>query len=201
MNAAWTKFLPGFLRAKLDSRYMLQAILGNSCWLLADKVVRMGVGLVVGVWIARYLGPEHFGQLSYAIAFVSLFSAIATLGLDGIVVRELVCNSEQKDEILGCAFTLKLIGGGVAFLIVLVAIWLVRPVDTRIHWMVGIIAAGMIFQAFDTADLWFQAQVQSKLTVLAKNAAFLVLAAVKVWLILIQADVTAFAWAATVEEG
>ena len=65
-----------------------RAILANIAWLFADKAVRMGVGLVVGVWVARYLGPGRFGELSFAVAFVALFGAGASLGLDGVVVRE-----------------------------------------------------------------------------------------------------------------
>ncbi|MEM5807336.1 MAG: oligosaccharide flippase family protein [Candidatus Aenigmatarchaeota archaeon] len=66
----------------------------NTSWFFAEKVLRMIVGLFVGVWVLRFLGTKKFGLLGYAKSFVGLFSAIATLGLDGIVVRELV-----KDEI------------------------------------------------------------------------------------------------------
>ena len=62
----------------------------NTSWLFAEKILRMVVGLLVGVWVARYLGPEKFGLLSYALSFVGLFSIVATFGLDEIVVRELV---------------------------------------------------------------------------------------------------------------
>jgi PST family polysaccharide transporter len=97
MNAAWVKYLPEFIRVKLESRHGLQAILANTGWLFADKILRMGVGLFVGVWIARYLGPEQFGLWNFAIAFAVLFGAFATLGLDGIVVRELVKNPERQN--------------------------------------------------------------------------------------------------------
>jgi len=178
----------------LHGRHTLQAVFGNTGWLFADKVVRMGMGLFVGIWLARYLGPESFGQLSYAIAFVALFSAIATLGMNSIVVRELVRNPEKKNEILGSAFVLKLSGGCLAFIIALTAIWFLRPTDTLSFWLVGIIALGMIFQAFDAVDFWFQSRVQSRYTVYAKNSAFLLASAVKVWLILNRADLIAFAW-------
>ena len=79
MNVPWVKYLPGFLGAKLRNRPLLQAMLGNSGWLFLDKLVRIGIGLVVGVWLARYLGPERFGQFNFAIAFVALFSPIAIL--------------------------------------------------------------------------------------------------------------------------
>ena len=62
----------------------------NTSWLFAEKVFRMVVGLLVGIWVARYLGPEQFGILRYSQSFVALFTSIATLGLNAIVVRELV---------------------------------------------------------------------------------------------------------------
>jgi len=72
----------------------------NTGWLLAEKVLRMFVSLFVGVWIARYLGPDKFGLLSYAQSFVGLFAAFATLGLDGIIVRELVKDESKRNKYL-----------------------------------------------------------------------------------------------------
>jgi polysaccharide transporter, PST family len=199
MNALWVRYLPAVLRARVVDRHRLQVLVGNGGWLLADKSLRGCVNLGIGVWMARHLGPETFGELNFAMAFVALFSAIVTLGLDGIVVRELVRQPGSKNEILGAAFQLKLLGAGVAFLVAVASIWQVRPGDAQSHWLVGIIAAGMVFQAIDVADLWFQSQVQSRATVIPKNIAFLVLAVVKVWLIVVGAELTAFAWAATGE--
>ena len=70
----------------------------NTSWLFGEKILRMFVGLFVGIWVARYLGPEQFGLFSYAQSFVGLFTAIATLGLDGIVVRELVKDESRRDK-------------------------------------------------------------------------------------------------------
>ena len=50
----------------------------------------MAVSLFVGIYVARYLGPERFGLLSYTLSFVLLFSSLASFGLDDILVRELV---------------------------------------------------------------------------------------------------------------
>lgn len=72
----------------------------NTSWLFAEKVLRMVVGLFVGVWVARYLGPEQFGLLSYAQSFVGLFSAIATLGLDGIVEKVMIENNYKKTNFM-----------------------------------------------------------------------------------------------------
>lgn len=195
MDAHWLKLLPEVLRRRFTGRHRLQAMLGNSGWLLADQVIRLGLGLFIGVWIARYLGPSQYGELNYAIAFAALFGALASLGLDGIVVRQLVLYPAERNQILGAAFALKLLGGCVAFALSLAAIWFVRPADDTTFWLVGIIAGGTIFQAFDTVEFWFRSQVQSKYAVYARNLSFLLFAAVKVGLIMGNAGLRAFAWA------
>ena len=68
----------------------LRKIMGNMGWLFVDHFVRMGMGLFVGVWVARYLGPVQFGSLNFALAFIALFATATTLGLEGIVIRELL---------------------------------------------------------------------------------------------------------------
>ena len=199
MNQSWIRFLPDFIRVKIEGRHYLQNVISNTGWLFFDNVLRMGVGLLVGVWVARYLGPDQYGQLSYALAFVALFSSLANLGLDSIVVRNIVRSSTTKDEILGTVFVLKLMGGATAFGVTIAAILPLRPADNLTHWLVGITAAGMIFQAFDTIDYWFQSQVQSKFTVIARNIVFLLLSTVKIVLVIAKAPLIAFAWAGLAE--
>ena len=82
----------------------------NTSWLLGERILRMAISLFVGIYVARYLGPERFGLLSYALSFVSLFSALASLGLDDILVRELVNQPEKRQNLLGTVFWLKVCG-------------------------------------------------------------------------------------------
>jgi O-antigen/teichoic acid export membrane protein len=199
MNQSWTKYLPGFIQDQLKGRHALQKVIGNTGWQFADNILRMVVGLLVGIWLARYLGPEKFGLFSYALAFVALFSPIASLGLDDIVVRNLVRDSASKDEILGTAFVLKLIGGALSFASATGSIFILRTVDDQSHWLVGIIAAGAVFQAFSAIEFWFNSQIQAKYSVLAKNAAFLICSAMKVVLIMAEAPLVSFAWVSMVE--
>ena len=63
------------------------------------------------MWLARYLGPEKFGLLNYAIAFVALFGPVSTLGIQGVVIRDIVKDPGAKDVTLGSSFALRLAGG------------------------------------------------------------------------------------------
>jgi PST family polysaccharide transporter len=185
----------------LKSSDRLRGIITNTGWLFADRILRMGVGLFVGVWVARYLGVQQFGVFNYATAFVALFSTLSTLGLDAIVVRSIVREPEKRAEILGTAFWLKLFGGVAALVLAVSSIILVRHDDQLTISLVAILSSVGIFQAFETIDLWFQSQVQSKYTVIAKNTAFVVITLVKVTLISIHAPLIAFAWTALGEVG
>jgi PST family polysaccharide transporter len=199
MNRTWTSILPAFIRVRLEGRQGLQAIVNNTGWLFADKLVRMGVGLFVNIWVARYLGPDRFGLLNYAIAYIALFTAIATLGLDGVVVRELVRTPSSGREILGSAFALRMAGAFAMLTTVLATASLVRHGNGETLLLIAIIAAGPIFQALDVVDFWFQSRVLSKYSVIARNSAFLVVASFKIYLILSGAPLVAFAWAALLE--
>jgi O-antigen/teichoic acid export membrane protein len=174
MKEAWTRFLPAAARRRIEGRLYLQNVIRNTGWQFGDSILRMGVGLIVGIWIARYLGPEQFGLFSYALAFVALFSGLATLGLDDIIVREIVRDPACKDVILGSAFLMKVVGGALSFVVATGTISLLRPTDGLSQWMVGIVAAGAVFQAFNIIEFWFHSQVQAKYSVLAKNVAFIV---------------------------
>ena len=117
----------------------------NTSWLMFEKILRMTVGLFVGVWVARYLGPEEYGLLAYASAFVAIFVAITSLGLDGILVRELVKNKSQRDILLGTAFNLKLMGAFIVLLFLSIAIQFTSN-DLNTNIMIFIIASSTIFK-------------------------------------------------------
>ncbi|MFB2875872.1 flippase [Floridanema aerugineum] len=179
------------IQQKLSPNF--RKVIANIFWLMADNVLRLGIGLIVGVWVARYLGPQQFGLLNYSVAFVGLFSVFAKLGLDSIAIRELVRNVASGNEILGTTFILKLVGGIISFLLAIATILLIRTDDPESLWVTGIIALSLIFQIFDGINLWFQSQVQSKYVVYAKNGAYILANAIKILLIQAKAPLIFFA--------
>jgi len=161
--------------------------------MLAEKIVRMLVGLWVGFWVARYLGPERFGVFSYAQSFVGLFSAFATLGLDGIVIRELVKDEHRNLELIGSAFGLKLLGA-ILVLIMLGFAVILTSNDLYTNLIIFIIASATIFQSFNVVDMYFQSKVMSRYAVYANMATLLISSLIKIVLILNDAPLIAFAW-------
>lgn len=84
--------------------------LSNSLWMLLEKSARIISGILVGVLVARYLGADQYGLISYALSIMAIFTILSTLGLESIVVRELITRKEAKNQILGTSFALRLVG-------------------------------------------------------------------------------------------
>lgn len=192
------RLLPPFIRRRVECRPGLAKILDNIGWLFIDKILRMGVGLLVGVWVARYLGPEQFGQFNYALAFVGIFGAIAGLGLNSIVVRDIVRDPQSADTTLGTAFVMQVLGGLLAILVINVATaWIHDDEFTRV--IVAILSLGLLFKSPDVVRFWFESQIQSRYIVWVENSTFLLIASIKVAMILSQASLLTFVWLSLAE--
>jgi O-antigen/teichoic acid export membrane protein len=144
----------------------------NTSWLLFERILRMLVILVISVYTARFLGPGKFGLLSYAQSFVGLFMAFSTLGLEGIVIHELVLNDDNRDTLLGTSFILQVLGTIVLISLILVSVQLIE-IDPLTKILIIIIAASLFAGAFRVINFFFQSIVQSKFVVYAQIVALL----------------------------
>lgn len=161
--------------------------LSNTSWMFGEQILRMIAGLLVGIWVARYLGPAQFGIFSYALAFTAIFGCIAKLGLDGIVVRDLVHAPEKRDVYLGTAFWLKLVGALITLGVIGFAALLTSN-DSATNLYIFIIASGMIFQSFEVIDFYFQSKVLSKFVSLCKVTQLLLSSLLKLYFVFVGAD-------------
>ena len=163
----------------------------NMSWLFAENTLRLVAGLLVGVYVARYLGPSQFGGLSYAISFAGLFGAISDLGLEGIVVRNLVAFPEKRDLYLGTAFWLKLTGSFIMLGVIAIAIQFTSN-DHATNLYIFIIASGLIFQSCQVVDFYFQSKVLSKYVSICKMSQLLLSSIVKLFLVFLNATLIWF---------
>ena len=155
--------------------------------------------MLLGVWIARYLGPEQFGLLNYSTAIVALFSAIASGGLNGTVARDLIDKPEAGPFTLGAGFALQLAGILVAITLSILAINILRPEDSLAKLIVLVLSSAFLFRASDPIRYWFESRVQSRYIVSVEVGAFLLVAVLKISLVLSGAPLMTFVWAVFIE--
>lgn len=177
----------------------LRKILGNVGWLFAERLLTMILAFFVGIWVIRYLGSENFGKLSYTTSFVALFSAIAQLGLNAIVIRNIVQEEKAAPEILGTAFVLKLIASLLTIIIIGMAIWTFET-DPDVRWMTLIISFSLMFSAFDAIEFWFQSQVLSGVLAILRSVQLIMSSLIKLSFIAFKLPLMAFVWLILAEQ-
>lgn len=163
----------------------------NTSWLFAEQLLRLVAGVFVGIWVARYLGPEQFGVFSYALAFAAIFSSIAKLGLDGFIVRDLVGEPNKRDVYLGTAFWLKLAGSFVTLAVIAIGIQFTSN-DHNTNVYIFIIASGTIFQSFEVIDFYFQSIVLAKYVSICKMIQLILSSLLKIYFVITGADLIYF---------
>ena len=170
-------FLPNF--TTLKQHPVIRKYFSNTSWLLGERILRMGVSFFVGIYVVRYLGPEKYGLLSYALSFVLLFGTIASFGLNEILVRELLQDKTQVKELLSTAFFLKIVGFLVMGCIIIFTLQFTND-DYYTHLMITIITLSIFFQSFNVIDCYFQSQVQSKYVVIVQFIQLLITSLIKI---------------------
>ena len=155
----------------------------NLAWLVCEKIVRLVLGVGVGFWIARYLGPTQLGTLSYCTAIVTLFAFLPSLGLDAIVRRELLERPSKTADLLSSALLLRLIAGGLAYSILFFFALSRGGIQTE-EGSVLIIMGFLLFQpALMVPDLWLQTFLHAPWSVSAHLISLLICSLARVLLI------------------
>lgn len=171
----------------------------NIVWLMSDSIIRLGLGFIVSIFLARYLGPSDFGLYNYAYAMIAIYSAVASLGMNGVVVRELVQEKFSPSIIMGTSFVLQLIGSLLASVLVVATVIILRPNEWNLVIVVLFMLPSVLLRSSDVIKYWFESIIASKYTVLAQNISFFVSSIVKICIIYFDLGYLAIASTVTLE--
>jgi O-antigen/teichoic acid export membrane protein len=133
----------------------------NTAWVFAGKFSNMAIGFFATLYIARSLGPTNYGELSYALSFIALFSFISSLGIDSVLYREIIKYPEHKNTLLGTAFRIKLFAGSITAVLTICTAFLLSPPDVSLLIIV-ILSSTFILHTFSIISHEFGAAVNNK---------------------------------------
>ncbi|MEE9905277.1 MAG: flippase [Chlorobium sp.] len=168
----------------------------NTSWLLSDKIISLGITFAVTVIVTRYLGPEQFGMLSYAISLTALFASASHMGLGGLVVREIVKNREERPLILGTSFALKMSGSVLGYALLMIYAYKSEGWLTENFYLILFVSTSMlVLPLTGIISFWFESQVQGKYSSIAQLSGIISGSILKVLFVVLGAGLTYFAFA------
>ncbi len=169
----------------------------NSMWILLEKFSRIVSGILVGVLVARFLGNEKFGIITYGLGVIGIFTIFSTLGLDSLIVRELLTRKLKKEMILGTAFWMRFAGS--IFVVVVATFYSSMRDPAQRTWVVFLLSISIVFQSLSVIDSYFQSSVKGRYTAINQVITLFISALVKLFLIFISAPLEWFACMAAFE--
>lgn len=169
----------------------------NSFWDVFQQIYVVLISFFIGLFSARYLGPDNYGSLGIINAILSIFSAVSWLGMDSIFVNEAVITN-NKDKLIGTVFFVRLF---LSFLFLLFALFIIHLIydDKTLFDILLIQGLSMVFQVYELFNLWFQSQLKIKYSAVCMIIVQTVIAVFQIYLIFSGKNVLWFASILTVQ--
>lgn len=184
---------------KVVGIFKKSAAVQNASWLIAGKIIQMLMSFFVTTFTARYLGPSNYGLLNYGSAYMALFMPICSLGIDSIIVNELILNRDKESTILGTGIGIRCIASLVSIGMIQALVMFLEP-NRKLLWIVVFLQSWtLVLKSFDLLELYFQSKLQSKNISIASTIAYVITVVYKIWILFSGKSVIWFAFAGSLD--
>ena len=168
-------------------------VFSNTLWILMGQGVQALLSFIFSVWTAKYLGPNNYGIINYVMSIIAIFSAISNLGFTTTLVKFLIQDEESEGQILGTSIFYRLITSVISSVAIVIFLSIVRP-NNLVVLLVGIFeCAGFVLQSFGVISQWFQAHLNSKVSVIIGNISYFLISLIRFYFLKSQKTVEYFA--------
>lgn len=174
-------------------------ILQNAKWIVGCRIAQALIQLLIGMFSARYLGPDNYGLISYAASLTAFALPVMQLGFPSTLVQEYLEHPEQQGEILGTGLVLNLISAVACILGVSCFAMAANRGEPETITVCILYSISLLFQAFQMLQYWFQAGLKAKYPSLAALAAYATVSAYKIFLLVTGKNVYWFAISHAIE--
>ena len=146
----------------------------NASWMILGRIIQMILAFFVSIITARFLGPSNYGIINYASAYVAFFTSLCTLGLDSIIVKDLIENPKEQGTALGTSIFMRGISSSIAIILVVIIVAIVDYGERETIIVTALCAVSLIFQSIDIISFWFQSKYESKINTIATLVAYFI---------------------------
>ncbi len=164
-----------------------------------EYLIKIVLGTIVGVWVARYLGPARYGNLAYILSFVLIFTPFFTMTNEELLIKELVENKDSHSEVMGAGFITRLLGSFFAILIVNISAFYIAPKIEFIRYGILVFSIMMSLKAFQVIDNYYLSISKVKVISFSRNLVMVILSILKIYLIVQKREWIDFVYVSCLE--
>lgn len=171
----------------------------NAGWIVGGRIVNKVLAFLVGILTIRYLGPGNYGLINYATTYTTFFSALCTLGINSVIIKDFVDHPDEEGTALGTTLVLRAVSSMLSAIMIVGIVSVIDRNEPLTVLVVFLSSIGLLFQIFDIFNRWFQSRLQSKYAAIASIVSYIVVSGYKLILLITGKSVVWFALATSVD--
>ena len=179
--------------------FLKNKVTQNASWLIGGQIAQMVISFIVSILTARYLGPSKYGLINYGTAYTAFFSSLCTLGINSVIVKELVHNREQEGVVIGTSLALKALSSLLSCITIFALVSIIDKDDPTVIVVTLICSIGLFINVLETFKYWFQSYLNSKVTAIVALIGYSIVSCYKVVLIMTNQNVIWFAFSTSID--
>lgn len=169
----------------------------NVSWIITGRIIQMIISLFVGMITARYLGPTNYGLIGYVSSYITFINAICTLGLNNIIIKELINNKEKQGEYIWTSIVMKFVSSVISTIILNIIIIATNTNNKEMILITILSSISILFNSTDVIKYWYQSKLQAKKISIITTIAFAISSIYKVIVIICNKNVVWVAFSTT----
>lgn len=166
--------------------------------MIGSKILQLFIGLVVTSWTARFLGPSNLGTIEYVSSFITFFSCFATLGLEDVIIKELIQYKEREHEVLGSSIILRIFASIACSVVIIILIYLMNPGNVIMIGIAVILSFSLVFNSFEMIRFWYQSKLEAKTSSIIQTLVYIIVSIYRIYCLVTAKNVYWFAAVTTV---
>lgn len=161
------------LGKRINSKYVKNAVI-----LMGDSVIRLLIGFVLSIFIARIFGPEKFGKINYVLAFISILQVLVIFGFDEIALKDMGLSLFPDNTIVKTVINLRWILAFFSYSLGFLIFYFFLNKELIQYYL--ILGCELFIYIYYIYKQWFQIKSLNKYNVLASQISFFFLSISKI---------------------
>ncbi|GJC31960.1 flippase [Acinetobacter sp. KAM398] len=156
----------------------------NSIWMMSEKLIAIFGLIFVTSFVAKYIGPENFGKLTFVGSIFAILQTLSLMGTENIIFQKTAKNRKIGENIIYASKRLRDYIYGSLSIITLGGLYFYTD---RLTYIFGISTCiAIYFAVHDVYSIYFNAILESKINAYCNITALIISLSVRYLIVLFQ---------------
>ena len=173
----------------------------NLSWIFIGNIVHALGAFVLNVLVARQLGTDQYGLVTYGLALVTFATSVCNLGLDAVITRFFAEDEKSYPVYLGSGIVARLIVSAIGIAALQAVVAVSGAGDSKLQLLVLAQSSSLAYGCFDLFVYWFRYKYRADIPSILRMIAFAISGICQVFAVVVASDIILYAVSYAAETG